>query len=391
MTELPLGQIESAELELKEAGALRDLPSISAAVVAMLNAGRGEVWIGIRQEKGVGMEIEPVERPEEGLGRLLDWLHETIEPSLTREEVTAELVGLPQGLGAILRLSVKGTQGKRPYCAVNRGGRFFWLRVGGTTRLMTTDELAAHFSRKRSEEPQAHQVVDQEARRLDELIQSGFGGLWLHLEPQVPPSLDLASSELEALLEEPERTGNRAAGDNFFFPALPGSWELKPGNRLALGSPSSRLLVIEATGVIDFRVTMRSLTASTGAIDSLRLAELPTSVFRLARELHRQIVKAPEEELLDVELALIGLEGIELAPSISMTGHLMRHQLDLPRRLDEAGEVLRSRRTLCLRRLYENPDRCSFESLRQLYAAAGLEEIYLPPEFDRRTGRLMID
>ena len=95
--EIPLGRVEDQHLELKSRDALKHPETIAREVVAMLNADGGEIWIGIREENGRAMEIEPVDDAEPAKERLWDHLVDSLEPALRHDEVRIELVDLPGG------------------------------------------------------------------------------------------------------------------------------------------------------------------------------------------------------------------------------------------------------------------------------------------------------
>ena len=78
---VPLGRKEDFHLELKGRDALDDPEKIAREVVAFLNAEGGDVWVGLGEEAGRAVKVEPIPDPEREQRRLVDYLIETIEPS----------------------------------------------------------------------------------------------------------------------------------------------------------------------------------------------------------------------------------------------------------------------------------------------------------------------
>lgn len=80
---IPLGQKEGPRLELKGADVLKDPEKIAREIVAMLNAEGGEVWVGLREEGNRAVAVEEIADPEGEQRRLLDFLGDVVEPSLS--------------------------------------------------------------------------------------------------------------------------------------------------------------------------------------------------------------------------------------------------------------------------------------------------------------------
>src|SRR6185295_20094854 len=91
-------------LEFKGIDALKDPEKIAREVVAMLNAQGGKVWVGLREEDGRAVAVEPIADPEREKGRLLNYLVDTIEPAISNSMVNIEVQD--QGQGAVLDIVV---------------------------------------------------------------------------------------------------------------------------------------------------------------------------------------------------------------------------------------------------------------------------------------------
>jgi hypothetical protein len=57
---IPLGETESQKLEFKGKDALKHLPNVSRAVVAMLNTAGGDIWIGLGEEQGRAVRVDAI-------------------------------------------------------------------------------------------------------------------------------------------------------------------------------------------------------------------------------------------------------------------------------------------------------------------------------------------
>jgi hypothetical protein len=77
----PIGACEDHRTEFKRQDALRKLEPISHAVVSMLNAAGGNVWIGVIEQDERWVGVEPIADAENEARRLQDHLIATIEPS----------------------------------------------------------------------------------------------------------------------------------------------------------------------------------------------------------------------------------------------------------------------------------------------------------------------
>ena len=103
----PRGKTESQTLEFKGRDALKQMKAISRSVVAMLNASGGEIWIGVAEEVGMAVRVEPIEDVEERKQALWNHLVDTLDPIPKEEEVSLESVDTSEG--SVLRIEVVKT------------------------------------------------------------------------------------------------------------------------------------------------------------------------------------------------------------------------------------------------------------------------------------------
>ena len=157
---VPLGRKEDFHLEFKGRDALGDPEKIAREVVAFLNADGGEVWVGLGEEDGRAVKVEPISDAEQAQRRLLDFLIETVEPSPSAKEVRVEVVD--EGEGAVLRVGVQPDGGRGPYAFLRKGGRHFVLRIGERIRPMSREEV---FKTQPSGDERLRQALGRRAQR----------------------------------------------------------------------------------------------------------------------------------------------------------------------------------------------------------------------------------
>jgi len=102
--EAPIGQREDQRTEFKRAEALRRLEPISHAVVSMLNASGGNVWIGVIEQDERWQGVEPIENADrEAPSSVEPSRHDCLErdekDELAKEGVDRqEQIPLPEGV-----------------------------------------------------------------------------------------------------------------------------------------------------------------------------------------------------------------------------------------------------------------------------------------------------
>ncbi len=382
---IPLGEKEGHRREFKSALALKDPEIIARGVVAMLNAEGGEVWVGLREEGERAVAIEPIPDPEREVRRLQDFLVDTVEPSLRGEEVRVASVSSEEG--AILRVTARPQEGRKPYAFTKRGGWHFVIRVGGRTRPMTREEIQRGFSSAGAAEGQ--DLENAKARVLEkrEALRGKRGpSLWVVLEPVADLDLELQDRSLEDLFEEPSLTHNRRTGLNFAA-----SYSQRPRvrkDRLVVRDEEGEGRSVEITrrGGMALGGPLASLfwDVDDGELSPIGLLEYPVSAFRIAAEVYKGRLQ-PEERVV-ADLALFGIEGSKLRPCSpqSFWSSPRRHKVfaeskDLVVELEFSAEQIQ-----------QEPDRCGYRLVERVYEAFGYRREQVPEEFDQKTGRLVL-
>ena len=385
---VPLGQRETSTLEFKSAEALRNLPSISREVVAMLNHLGGEVWIGLRENDGIASAAEGIESPDEARINVLNHLIEVIEPRIdVPGDLTLDVVG--SGDKALLLISIENREAKRPFAQLRGGGRHFLVRVDHRIRPMTREEL---FSAARSPRDSGT------PKRLPDLRAKALGneqpGLWVGFEASPEVSLELQDPALSRLLLDPRVTGNRLSGWNFRYPPGHGVEPELGARRLEFGRAEYRKTTVWEDGCVEFfapldRLQRRATTEQ--EIHALALLEFPVSIARLTRALYSEesVTKgAPSKVFADT--VLTGAAGWRLPSNPPGT---IGYSLDD----DPHGELtdgtfsLLSPYAFPWSEFRDRPDRAGYMLVRSIYQAFGLGEEWIPYQYDRKLDGLVLE
>ncbi|MEW6071299.1 MAG: ATP-binding protein [Planctomycetota bacterium] len=386
-TQVPLNVRESDSLEFKAAAALRSHFSISREVVAMLNARGGEVWIGLREAGGVATAVDAIPEIERARGDLLNHLVEVVEPRL-HVPGDVEIERVDHEGGGLLRVKVNRPGARGPFAQLKDGGRHFLLRVDNRIRPMTREEI---FS------PRPGGEDERGAKRLpglrDEILRRDRPGLWVGIEPAPAVHLDTQAGCVTGYLQEPARSGNRAAGWSFSYPAYLGMEPRLRAHRIELGRESHRQTTVWEDGCVEFWAAMDALhhgTDSRPEIPPLALLEYPVSITRLAAALFgdRQAAPtAPRDVFVDVVLARS--EGWRLPAYAPGTyGHLLDHEA--PEALEEGRFVLSSPFRFSWEEFRAAPDHAGYMLVRSVYQAFHLPEDRIPQQYDRAGRRLLL-
>jgi hypothetical protein len=404
---IPLGKKEDLHLEFKGAAALMEPEKIAREVVAMLNAEGGEVWVGLREEEGRAVAVEPIQEPEKDLRRLLDFLVDSIEPSPTHSEIRLEAVSRSEG--AILCASVKPDPGRRPYALLRKGGRFFWLRIEDRLRQMDREEIGRAFANlkpNRDEVEQAEQALKGESKKLQvELSRKRDGIFWLRVKPVPGFSLDLDALEASDLLIDPTLSGNRRTGHNFTAAyASGGRLPQRVVHRLIVGREDDFQLSIHRHEGIDFRAPLKAFhagienEAAPNPLEGLFLLEYPISLFRLLSKMlgdeRLWEEPVPQETMFLATVALLRLEGWSLRsysyqPGVSR-GRWLDYLRNKPRFCDTPDLMLEKPIAMRAMEVKTSPDWCGFRLVRLIYEAFGYGAEQMPPEFNQKAGRLVL-
>jgi hypothetical protein len=381
----PIGACEDHRTEFKRQDALRKLEPISHAVVSMLNAAGGNVWIGVIEQDERWVGVEPIADAENEARRLQDHLIATIEPSPHHDEVRVEPFSVAPGQSVLV---ARVAQGKRkPYAQLKAGGRHFVLRVGGRSRPMTHSELVEAFS-KRSEEPDRLRARSEEAwqEETHRALQSGYHELWVRVD--FDPALALPRDRrtpdtLTEWLHEPPRTGNRAMG--WTFASAHETFTLGTGRRgkpafTAGGAGATTWLDVGLDGEIAFRVSLERLAhRAAGELYPYALVEFPVSVMRLAATLRRTFGGDPSGDVL-ADVALIGARGMRIPP-----GSPRSIAYGIETRVIEEDSIRPEPHRESVASLLESPDAFAWRALTALYFSLGLLPDRMPLDvYDER-------
>lgn len=387
MTRLPLGEKESQRLELKGRDALKDRHRIGREVVAMLNAEGGEVWVGLAEEDGRAVKVEPIENAETERRMLRDFLVDSIEPSPGHSEVEVHAEDADQR-GQVLRVEVRPTVERKPYALLKQGGRWYVTRVGDRLRPMTRDEVfgAAEGENRRNEELQV--TIRKVIELRKKVLESPEPTFWLHLAPSPPLQIDLHAPTLREIAVEPTITKNRNAG--WTFVRATEEPHLTKG-RLSWRTAYRRETEIKEDGSLTCRAPLASLYwkgDDPKEIWPLVLLELPISAFRVASVLYEEYRRSGGSGgHVIADLVLRGLQGWRLrggSPrSLLWFGGTNEYQ-------DAIDLTWEDPLVFSLEEVIDEHDRCGFRLVRRVYEAFGFYEDAIPQEFDRKTGRLVL-
>ncbi len=383
MSQIPLGKREDLRLELKGRDALKAPENIAREVVAMLNAAGGDVWIGLRDEGGRAVAVEPIPDIEMERRRLRDSLVDSIEPNLAGEELRIEAVEAEQG-GSILRIILKPVPSHRPYAFLKKGGRHFVTRLGDRISLMTREEIGRLFKDLGSEQANAVQSATDRILGTRKAMQEKRKELfWLCFEPAARVEIDIQSRDLAELFQEPSLSGNRRSGWNF------AQLEDRPsfrGSTLAGDPDAPQYIEVRRNGGLLFQASLETMSwkGEEKELWPLILLEYPISAFRIARHIYQERLRPGDEVVVD--LALFGVRGWKLRSGSPGSYPALR-----PRVFSEADDFLLEKPFLFREEEIETePDRCGYRLVERVYEAFGYRREAIPRELDRESGRLVL-
>ena len=375
---IPLGQKEGPRLELKGADVLKDPEKIAREIVAMLNAEGGEVWVGLREEGNRAVAVEEIADPEGEQRRLLDFLGDVVEPSLSSREVSVDI--RESDGGKLLCVVASPSRDRRPYAFLKRGGWHFVIRTGDRIRPMSQEEI---FS-KDSGSDLADLAESKVLADRKEVLASGLRLFWLCFEPGAKISLDIQDRKLEELLQNPQVTGNRLYGWNFsqfgYGPQI-------QGGKLITRTDEYRKVEIHREGKLVFTASLESLRwkGEETEIWPPILLEYIVSAFRMAGAIYREALRA--DEPVAVDLILSEVRGWKLRPGTPgpwFTAGRLRSTFT------HADDLFLDKPLLyCCRDLLEEPDRCGLRLVERVYEVFGLRREDIPQLFDPKSGRLV--
>ncbi len=404
-----LGRREGQKLEFKRWDSLgKDPAGVAREVVGMLNAEGGEVWIGVREEGGIAVGVEPLAAEEVArrVRSLHDHLIDTVEPSPRQEvEVDSEPV---EGV-ELIRIRAVPSSSRKPYAYVRQFGRDYAVRVGDRLRRLTRDEIATEFCRgervERERGEAKRRALERARKELEEIPPAARnqGLFWLRLSPIEDRHLVLTRVRDAELLTDSARTGVEGLLGSFtnayrFGKRLP---VLRAG-RLIVGKEGAYWLEVDRAGGLLFKAPLVSFAANPiregeRLLYALSLLDYPVSLLRLLRkmlaedDLWEPAGRVPGEYV--VHMALFGLGGWTLLPGTPsppfqvgweqafrspplQVAHFSQEDFVLDRPLSFTAEEIEAA-----------PDRCAFRLVARLYEAFDLSEDDMPRQFDRATDR----
>lgn len=392
MAEIPFGMPESQTLEFKGRDALKDPWKIARVVVGMLNADGGEIWVGLAEEAGRAVKVEPIPDVEIARQSLRDALVDSIEPALDSSELGL-FVEKDAGVAAIIRLTVTPREEKRPYAARRQHGRYFGLRVGDRLREMTRPEIADQFGRQTSRADEALASAQRKIFDARENARKTLGpSFWFSLKPVQPITVDTQSSDLRLWLGNSSSVHSPAMNQHYF--AYVARYERVDiehrQGRVEANASADRHMVVRSSGEVEYssRLSYIELPQRQQEVSALWIMELPLSLFRLAAKIYGS---ASENTAVLADLALFGLRGWRLRPGSPVGFDYWGNPPLEEAVFDEQDDFqLLAPLSLSVGEIREEPDRCAFRMVRELYEAFGFREQDMPPEYDRRSGRLVI-
>ncbi|MBI2192559.1 MAG: ATP-binding protein [Planctomycetes bacterium] len=392
---LPLGKTESQKLEFKSKDVLQDLSHVGREVTAMLNAREGGVvWIGIAEEQGRAVRVESIDDPQLQVGRLRDHLLDSIEPSPREEvKVTQVSAGNDQQL---LWIQVTPALNRQPYAHLKGTGRHYLVRVADRIRLMTREEIREKYKKYKAigAGTSKQRVGLSSARgkiyaKREGAGKEGKAQLWLMIRPESDLGINRLE-QFEEILQDPIQTGNRINGWNF---ANPYERPTLGNGKIIQEHPFGPRLEIRSSGEITFTVPQKALHHSpTGPLVSEKeiwpfcLLEYPTSVFRLASTIYKQMLPDSGDPVWS-DFAIFKVRGWLLRP---YSPYSVGFEFGNSKTYEEAEDLILVNAPFQFSReeIIETPDRCAFRILCSAYAAFSFGVEMLPIEFDRGTGRL---
>ncbi len=388
-----LGKREEQRLEFKSARVLAEEPeSIARAVVGMLNADGGEIWIGVNDEDDVAVAVEPVDNPDRQKTRLRDFLLETLDPSPVAQEVSIEVVppGADRSL-LVVRVRPPHESSRRPYAFRRKGGWHFVRRIDARNHPMSRQEIFGQDVSMGGD-----QAIDRAVQKLVEARRkfrdSGRDGLWLGLQPVRGLHLDLLDRRYDEMLSDPSVTGNRRAGWNFARSSSEPrrekdriSWGLQSGLTGEIGTSVD----LHEDGSLVFWASFRRLhwKGDERELWPLALLEHPVSGFRISREIYRQDLA--QGDLVAADLALFGIGDWKLRGGTPGDPFFDFDQDDL-RRQNETDLIWEPLPPFPFHEIDDSPDRCGYRLVRRVYQAFGFREENMPRQYDRETGQLIL-
>jgi Putative DNA-binding domain len=382
--QIPLGQSEGERREFKGKDVLRHLPNVSREVVGMLNATGGEIWIGLAEEQGRAARVEAIDNATRELTRLRDHFTDAIEPSPTSSEIVVERVPF-EDKGDLLKVRVKPVPRRAPYALREGTARHFIKRFHDRLRPMSREEI---FNTT-AQPDHPHDAALGKIRTARERHRNKQT-FWLRIQPVGDVDLRLGR-DFREYFTNPVKTENRTAGWNFVDSDT--IFEARP-NEIRHGRAGETYIQVFRDGAIEFTMPIINLYwKSTGGLGNTEvnevwpyaLLEFPASVFRLAATIYRE--RECHMDTVIADLALFGIKGWTLRPHSPVS---FGYKLARPRRFEEAEIVSAEPLSFSMEEVINQPDRCAFRLVRRVYEAFEYFEDEMPMEFNKESGRLIL-
>lgn len=379
-----MGELESVRLEFKAADAMGHPEAIVRAVVALLNTQGGEVWVGLGEQEGKAVSIQPLADPQRARIILRDKMVELIEPT------PVDLVQ-PRVVGAVVVVRVE--QGsERPYALKSGTKREYLGRFLDRTRMLSYEELRHFFSTGRGERQKA--LID--ARRRVGALRSRVGRGLIFIAVPLPecqvatnqPAVPLA---IQRVLGDHTSTGSRRMGWTFHHEQAQA--KLQKGREVVVDAGLGDEIRLTARGEVVFSTRPGRLLwqGSRGPnperdVHPIVLAELVTSAVRILKQLTLLRIHERTPDKWVLHLSLLGMAGWTLSG-----GSPLRWSVGSQIGTFEEDELSGSDVVIESAELDANPDRVALTLLKQLYADFQLTTDQLPPEFDQEQGVLRLN
>jgi hypothetical protein len=290
---------------------------------------------------------------------------------------------VPADRGHVLRVDIRPVSDKKPYACWRGTARDFVRRDDRRIVAIDRADLARAFSR--SPAP-SDPVAEQRARLAEWRAAAPSDAMWVCLLPVDELALDLEQHRtfLDGCFVDASVTGNRPDGWTFTDWGYP---EHSAG-RVCSRESSRRRTCIHASGRIEFTMPMQFLHWKGGPKDihPWILCEIPVSLLRLAKTVYAGLALGGTKLLAD--MALHGARGWRLRPyAHAYSGY----HGPRPPKVFEAQDLELAKALLFeWREVLDTPDWCGFRLLREVYLAFGWTEEFMPPEFDRKSRRLVL-
>lgn len=373
---IPLGEKEGYHLEFKGRDALDHPETIAREVVGFLNAEGGVVWVGLREEEGRAVAVEPVDEIQKI--RLRDFLVGTLEPTPTEQEVRIQRVESEEGKAVLLVEATPRTE-NRPYSFLKKGGREFPIRIADRLRPMTREEIRERFRNSSAIGGELEETAQHVLEERKQVQKEGKPLLWLCLQPVGKPVIDLLDPELEEILTDPKVTGNRLEGWSFAsFRARPRF----PGGKLVIepngDSEDFRRVEIRRRGGLVFSAPLELLhfKGEESELWPPALVEYSVSAFRIASRV--LMGKLAPKKLVVCDLALISLKGWRLRKGLPGTWFFSNRYLEY----EENDFLLEQPATFTRQQILMEPDACAWRLLERVYESFGIRREQMPELFD---------